>query len=117
MSERLQVTTVDDVTVASPTDERLIEEIQIRELGSALSETLAGDECGKLLVSFAKVKFMSSSSLNQLIVLQKEAKSLEKPLKLCDICEDIMEVFRITKLDELFEIVDSVDAGVESFGG
>ena len=116
MSDRLQVTIVGNVTVASPEDERLIEEIQIQELGKELSDTLAGDDCEKLLVSFAKVKFMSSSSLNQLISLQREASSKEKPLKLCDICAEIMEVFEITALTSVFDIVESVDAGVASFG-
>lgn len=117
MSDRLKVTTVGNVTVASPVDERLTDEIQIRELGTELGDALAGDDCRQLLVSFANVKFMSSSSLNQLISLQRAAKSQEKPLKLCDICAEIMEVFQITKLDALFDIVESVDAGVESFGG
>jgi len=116
MSDRLQITIAENVTVASLEDERLIDEIQIQELGKALSGTLAADACEKLLVSFAKVKFMSSSSLNQLISLDREAKSQNKPLKLCDICPEIMEVFQITALDSVFDIVESVDAGVASFG-
>lgn len=116
MSDRLKITTVGNVTVASPVDDRLIDEIEIRELGTALRDALAADDCQQLLVSFENVKFMSSSSLNQLITLQRESKTQEKPLKLCDICDDIMEVFRITALDSVFDIVESVDAGVASFG-
>jgi anti-sigma B factor antagonist len=57
-----------------------------------------------LLLDFSNVKFLSSAALAALVDLRHKVKALEGRIGLCHINSIIEEVFRTTRLDELFEI-------------
>ena len=50
------------------------------------------------------------------IIPQKKVAMKGGKLKLSGIKDSIMEVFRITKLDEVFDIYKNEEAAVEAFG-
>jgi anti-sigma B factor antagonist len=54
--------------------------------------------------------------LGKLVLLQKKCKTDKITLKLCGISVNVMEVFTITKLNKLFEIVKDETSAVGSFG-
>jgi anti-anti-sigma regulatory factor len=54
--------------------------------------------------------------LGQIMRLAKQAKADKIDLKLCDISPDIMEVFKLTKLDKVLDIRKSEAAAIEAFG-
>jgi anti-anti-sigma regulatory factor len=54
--------------------------------------------------------------LGKLVLLQKKCKSDKVALKLCGISPNVMEVFTITKLNKLFEIVKDESTAVGGFG-
>ena len=51
----------------------------------------------------------------KLITMDKKVKAAGGKLRLCSIRSDIKEVFKITRLDKLFTIVDNRDKAVEGF--
>ncbi len=70
----------------------------------------------KLLLSFRKVKFVSSGALGQLINLHKTLSEAGGQLVLCHLDPEVHEVFQCTKLDRVFRIEDDPEAehgGVE----
>ena len=69
----------------------------------------------KLLLSFANVEHMSSAALGMLITLNKKVAEASGVLKLSDIAPQIYEVFRITRLNQLFDISDTAENAVASF--
>jgi anti-sigma B factor antagonist len=76
-----------------------ISESSIAELGL---EQLQGKT---VFLDFQSVDFLSSRSLGTLIKFYKRCKGLRIPLKLCNLRKEIMEIFKITNLDRIFEIV------------
>ena len=107
----LDVSEVGDVTVVRFRDQKIIDDLNIQELGQELFRLVEGDSRSKLLLNFAAVDFLSSSALGKLITLDKKVKAAEGSLKLCHIRPEIYEVFAITKLNRLFEIKeDEADA-------
>ncbi len=103
---RLDVNEVGDVTVVRFRDQKIIEDINIQELGHELFRLVEEDNRGKLLLNFSSVDFLSSAALGKLITLDKKVKSHEGVLKLSNIRPEIYEVFAITKLNRLFDIKD-----------
>ena len=69
----------------------------------------------RLLLSFSNVKHLSSAALGMLIDANSRAKDRKGKLKLCAISPQILEVFKITKLDKVFDIYDSVADATSSF--
>jgi len=115
MTQRIDVKKVADVTIAITLDMKLNDDLSIQEWGDQLIALLGDANCKKLLVSFERVLFMSSSALRALITLNKKAKETQSALILCGIDDNIMEAFRITRLDSVFQIKKSEDEGIKAF--
>ena len=107
----LDVSEVGDVTVVRFRDHKIIEDINIQELGQEMFRLVEADGRDRLLLDFASVEFLSSAALGKLITLDKKMKAHGGTLKLSNIRPEIYEVFAITKLNRLFDIrKDEADA-------
>ena len=108
---RLEVNEVGDVTVVRFRDHKIVEDVNIQELGQEMFHLVEKDRRGKLLLNFSSVEFLSSAALGKLITLDKRVKAHGGLLKLSNIRPEIFEVFAITKLNRLFDIKeDEADA-------
>ncbi len=109
--KRLTLEEVGDVTVVRFLGNRIIDNLHIQELGQELFQLVETEGCKKLLLDFKSVDFLGSAALGKLITLDKKVKQHKGVLKLSSIQQEILEVFRITKLDRLFDIrEDEADA-------
>jgi anti-sigma B factor antagonist len=108
---RLEVCEVGDVTVVRFRDQKILDDLNIQELGQELFRLVEMENRQKLLLDFATVDFLSSAALGKLITLDKKVKANGGVLKLCHIRPEIYEVFEITRLNRLFDIKgDEADA-------
>jgi anti-sigma B factor antagonist len=85
-------------------DARILDEVKLSELGTELIETLNKTTEERVILDFRNVKFMSSSMLGKLVQVHKKAGEFKVKMKLCSIDPEIRQVFKITKLDKLFDI-------------
>jgi len=115
VQQRIDVKKVADITIAVCKDMKLNDDLVIQEWGDQLLALLDDKSCRKVLVNFERVLFMSSSALRGLITLNKKVKDCNAKLFLCGIDDNIMEAFRITRLDTIFTIKKNEDDGVRSF--
>jgi len=112
---RLEVKEVGDVTVVRFRDQKIIEDINIQELGRELFQLVEVENREKLLLNFSAVDFLSSAALGKLITLDKKVKAHEGTLKLSNIRPEIYQVFDITKLNRLFDIKDDEADALAAF--
>jgi anti-sigma B factor antagonist len=111
----LDVNEVGDVTVVRFRDRKIIDDINIQELGQELFRLIEQDNRQKLLLNFSSVDFLSSAALGKLITLDKKVKAHSGVMKLSNIRPEIYEVFAITKLNRLFEIQDDEADALAAF--
>jgi anti-sigma B factor antagonist len=100
----LDVANVGDVTVVRFRDHKIVEDVNIQELGQEMFRLVEVEGRDRLLLDFALVDFLSSAALGKLITLDKKMKAHGGKLKLSNIRPEIYEVFAITKLNRLFDI-------------
>jgi anti-sigma B factor antagonist len=105
---------LDDIIVVNFTDTEIFDEARIQQVGKELMEI--GAEAGKseskkMLLNFRGVQFMSSAMIGKLVLLNKKAKGAGVVLRFCSISPNVLEVFKITRLDKLFKIMDDDDLG------
>ena len=112
---RLDVNEVGDVTVVRFHDRKIIDDINIQELGQELFRLIEQDGRQKLLLNFSTVDFLSSAALGKLITLDKKVKAHSGAMKLSNIRPEIYEVFAITKLNRLFDIKDDEADALAAF--
>ena len=79
---------------------------QARELGPQLIRLIDGDRPSTLVLDLGQLAQLSSECLNQLISVNCHARSQGVQLVLANLCEPLRAVFRITRLDRLFELMD-----------
>ncbi|MBN2577698.1 MAG: STAS domain-containing protein [Pirellulales bacterium] len=101
---RLEIREVADVTVVRFRDQKIVEDLNIQELGQELFQLVEKERREKILLNFSSVEFLSSAALGKLITLDKKVKAHNGKLRLSNIRPEIFEVFQITKLNRLFDI-------------
>ncbi len=113
---RLRIKNQDGVTQIEFIDRNILDEANIQQIGNELAAIIDASGTPKLLISFANVDHLSSAALGTLITVNNKIKAKGGMLRLADIDPQIYEVFVITKLNRIFEIHDTVDNAVSSFG-
>ena len=113
--QRLEVSDVGDIAVIRFVDRRILDATNIEELGDELFELVEQQGRKKLLINFTDVEFLSSAALNKLIILDKKVKTNDGKLVLSDLRPEIVEVFAITRLDQLFTIESSEKGALDGF--
>jgi anti-sigma B factor antagonist len=92
----LSIEYIDGVTVAVPTDAKILEEEQIQSLEKTFMSLIEQNTGIRLLIDFSGVQFLTSSVLGLLIRLS-------------------LEIFKITRLDKVFEIYKDRQQALEGF--
>ncbi len=85
-------------------DVRIIDETRIQTLGSELTELVNNSANKKIVLNFQNVSFMSSAMIGKLIQFGKKCASADVALRMCNINDNVDEVFSLMKLDKIFEI-------------
>ncbi|MBL7187372.1 MAG: STAS domain-containing protein [Phycisphaerae bacterium] len=93
-----------DVTFATFTEEKILEEQQIKELQDALDAVIEKNENKKLILNFVNVKFMTSAVLGLLVRVHKKVIELGGKLQLSNLDSNLRRVFEITQLTKVFDI-------------
>ena len=108
-------TTDQGVLVVSFTDAKILDEAKIQQIGKELMELVPQASSNKMLLDFEGVSFMSSAMIGKLVLLHKKCKSAEVVMKVCQISDNVMEVFKITRLHKVFDIQKDREKALESF--
>jgi len=103
----------DNATIVSFTDEKILEERDIKALQDSIMSVVEQAERIKLILDFSNVRFLSSAVLGLLIRISKRIYEKDGQLKLCNINPKIFEIFKITRLTTTFDIYKDVESAVE----
>lgn len=114
-TRRLDIEENNDVTVVKFVDKKILDEGNIQIIGNQLFGLVDEDHRGKIVLDFSNVEYLSSAALGKLITMDKKVKAAKGKLRLCNIRADILEVFKITRLDKLFTIFPNQEKALEGF--
>ena len=104
-----------DVTAVFLSDARILDETTVKVIAEELMRLVDNSYKIKLLIDFSSVEYLSSAVLGKLIAIHKKVAEGKGQMKLAAIKPAIKEVFKITKLDKVFDIHDTHRAAMESF--
>jgi anti-sigma B factor antagonist len=103
------------ITIVEFVDRNILDEANILQIADEIGALVARESSPRLLISFAGVEHLSSAALGALITINNQIKERDGQLRLAEINDQIIEVFRITRLDRLFQIHPSADEALRSF--
>ncbi len=113
VQRRIQTQLVSGVTVVTFLDRKILDTVNIRELGDELFALVEQDGLTSLVLDLQAVQFLASAALSKLIVLDRKVKGKSGKLILCSLKPEIQEVIAICRLP--FDIRGSVDDAVAVF--
>jgi anti-sigma B factor antagonist len=93
-----------DVTFVTFTEERILDEEQIKELREAIEAVIEKNGNKKLILNFVNVKFMTSAVLGLLVRIHKKVIERDGKLQLSNLDSNLRRVFEITQLTKIFDI-------------
>lgn len=111
----IKVTKSDGVHIVEFCDRKILDELAISETGDELRTVVESETKIRLLLNFRHVEHLSSAALGMLITLDKLVKEKHGTLRLSDINSQIFEVFKITRLNKLFDIHETADKALAGF--
>jgi anti-sigma B factor antagonist len=112
---RISVDYVKNATIVTFTDEKILEENDIKSLQESIMSVIESAPDGiKLILDFSNVRFLSSAVLGLLIRISKRIYENEGKLMLCNINPKIYEVFKITRLTKVFDIYKDIESATEN---
>ncbi|MCC6357549.1 MAG: STAS domain-containing protein [Phycisphaerales bacterium] len=114
-STHLRIKRANGISMVEFADRKILEELSIQEIGEELDRIVESEPGIRLLLNFRNVDHLSSAALGMLITLRKKVENQNGDLKLSDINKQIFEVFKITRLNKMFDIHDTADQAVAQF--
>ncbi len=111
---RISVEYAKNATIVGFTDEKILEETDIKALRESIMSVIGQAERINLILDFGNVQFLSSAVLGLLIQVSKRIYEQGGKLKLCNINPKIYEIFKITRLTKTFDIYKDVEGAVRS---
>jgi anti-sigma B factor antagonist len=115
-SSHYRTSQTDGVTIITILDPELL--CDEREKLYALADSLGSDTESKAVVlNLENVRAFKSIMLGVMINFQKRLKDQGKALKLCCVDPDVLRVFKLTKMDQIFDIQPNEQVAVASTQG
>ncbi|HNY80276.1 MAG: STAS domain-containing protein [Sedimentisphaerales bacterium] len=105
--ETITVDNGQDVVVVTFEERAILEDQQIRKLDRALMPIIRTNPDKRLVLNFAKVKFVSSALLGLLIKVHKRVMEAGGHLQMSNLDGKVRRVFEITQLVSVFDIIAS----------
>ena len=111
---KISVEYSENATIVTFTDEKILEEKDIRALQESIISVVEQGERINLILDFCSVQFLSSAVLGLLIRISKRVYERDGQLRLCNIDPKIYKIFKITRLTKIFDICRDVQCALES---
>lgn len=102
---------VEGVTVIRLIDSR----VAVMELLNLLDNAVGEGKIDRLVIDFGSLQQVSSAALGKLIKLMNHADRVRGKLKLCGLHADLRHVFRLTRLDRVFDMYETDAEALASF--
>jgi anti-sigma B factor antagonist len=108
----LNVHKQNEVAVVTFATSRILDQSNVQELGEEFDALVETYGLRRMVLNFKNVNYMSSAVMGKLVSLSKKVQGAGGRLVLCNIEENIYEIFKIMRFDKMFDIYDSEDDAV-----
>ncbi len=111
---RISVDYTQEAVVITLADEKILQTAEIIALENSILPVIEGKGAVKVVMNFTNVQFLSSSVLGLLIRISKKIYEQDGQLRLCNINSKIFSIFKITRLDKVFDICKDLPGAMNS---
>jgi anti-sigma B factor antagonist len=114
LNPKISVEYTQNAAVATLADEKILEQADIDALEASFMPLVEQKNGINLVISFGNVKFLTSAALGLLIRVSKKVYESDGQMKLCCVDPKILEIFKITRLDKVFDIHEDTQQALDA---
>ncbi len=114
---RLDVRSQDGVRVVTFGDAAALDTAAVRLISPALYALVDGEDSTPMVLDLGPICFLSSQALGVLLNLRRRAETAGVAIALAGVRAELVRLFEITNLDQLFVFCDSVATAVKCLAG
>jgi anti-anti-sigma factor len=107
---------VDGIAVVSFLESvSMFEADKVQAVGRELIDLIVAKRYPKLLLNMTNAGFVSSAMLAHLVKVLNKAKEVRGKLRLCNLRPPVMDAFRVSNFDKIFEIFPDETSALKKF--
>lgn len=91
---------------------KLLDDQELRAIGDSIDDAATTDQIAVVVIDLSHVQILPSLALGMLVRIATRCREREQALKVAGSQPQILNVFHITRLDRVLDLVDSVDAAL-----
>lgn len=103
-----------EVDIIELLDRNILDEAYIQQIGDEITALIESNPNPRVVIDFKNVEHLSSAALGTLINVNNKVRQKDGILRLTSIAPQLLEVFKITKLDHLFHIDSTTDDALKN---
>jgi anti-anti-sigma factor len=88
---------------------------KVRDVGNELLDLVDSKKYTKLLLNMSNARFVSSAMLAHLVKLHRRVQEVKGKIRLCALRPVIIDAFRVSNFDKIFEIFADEAAALKKF--
>ena len=88
---------------------------KVRDVGKELLDLVDAKRYTKLLINMTNARFVSSAMLAHMVILHRRVQEAKGKIRLCCLRPVIMDAFRVSNFDKIFEIFPDEAAALKKF--
>jgi anti-anti-sigma factor len=88
---------------------------KVRDVGNELLDLVDSKKYTKLVLNMTNARFVSSAMLAHLVKLHRRVQEVKGKIRLCCLRPVIMDAFRVSNFDKIFEIFPDEAAALKKF--
>ncbi len=112
----LDVKRLGDALVLKFTRTDMTDAAFINKVGDEIYQLIKGVEKPKVVIDFSQVERLASATLGMLVALRKIVTRQGGQMRVTNIADDLIAVFKMTRLDVTLQVCGSNEAALDSFG-
>ena len=103
-----------DITVVEFLDRRLIDAAHIADVGQQIKALVAQMPVPRLVLSFEKVEYLSSTALNVVIELERLIRQHKGQFRIANLAPEIEKIFTLMKLHKVIQLCQDTEQAIKS---
>ena len=107
VTSRIMIQKINKVAVIDFIDSAIMDMQQIQQIAEELENLVDLQNQKYILLDFTSVKFLSSQTLGMILKLHSKLTNKKGWLGICGLHKDLYKIFRLTRLDKLFNFYDN----------
>ena len=105
-----------DILIIDFQETKILDQETVDTIGGEMEQLAENSDVSKILLDLNRIELMTSAMIGQMVAFNKKCGERNVNVKMCNLTSEIKKLFKITKLDTVFDIYRNREDAIYAFG-